>query len=175
MKLVGVLTTVLLLATPLAAAAQGHGGAARVGVAAHVGPGMGPDRGPGMGRVGGFHGPGPGRGFRFRNRFLVGGWPYVGWSGCGLGLDSDNCDGDAQDDPGAPPPGYADASMTGGPPCGAWVSRAGGYGWAPDACRDPPAAADPPHAAIASNECSDWVWHANLHRSVCRRPSRTSG
>ncbi len=177
MKLAGVLTTVLLLGLPLAAAAQGHGGAARVAVAAHGGPGMG----HGMGHAGGFHGPGPGHGFGFRDRFhdrfhdglLVGGWPYWGWSGCGLNVD--DCDWDSQgDDPGAPPAGYADASMT-GPPCGGWVSRAGGYAWAPDACRDPPAAADPPHAAIASNECSDWVWRASLHHSVCRRPSRTSG
>ena len=155
MRLAGIATTILLLGLPLAAAAQGHGGAARVAVAAHSGPGAG----PGMGRAGGFRGPGPGGGFHdrdhfhdhFRDRFLVGGWPYWGWSDCGLS--GDNCDWDAQGDPGAPPAGYADASMHG----------------------DPPAAADPPHAAIASNECSDWVWRANLHHSVCRRPSRLAG
>jgi hypothetical protein len=152
MKLAGVLTTVLLLGLPLAAAAQGHGGAARVAVAAHGGPGMG----RGLGHVGGFHGPGHGFHDRFHDRFhdgfLVGGWPYWGWSGCGINVD--DCDWDAQgDDPGPPPAGYADASMT----------------------RAPPAAADPPHAAIASNECSDWVWRASLHHSVCRRPSRLAG
>lgn len=168
MKLAGVLAAALVLAAPVAATAQGHGGAARAGVAAPAGPGLA----TGGGHVGGFHGPGPGRGFR--DRFLLWGWPAWGWSDCGLY--GDNCDWDATGQPGAPPAGYADASMTGPAPCGAWISRAGGYAWAPDACRDPPAAADPPpHAAVASNECSDWVWRADLRRSICRRPARTAG
>jgi hypothetical protein len=173
MKLAGVLAGVLLLAVPAAAAAQGHAGGGAVAVGSHGGPGAG--LAPGAGHLGGFHGPGPGsdRGFRFRDRFLVWGWPYWGWSDCGLY--GDNCDWDGPGEPGPPADGYADASMTGPPPCGAWVSRAGGYAWAPDACRESPAAADPPHAALAAGECSDWVWRASLHRSVCRHPSRASG
>ena len=33
-------------------------------------------------------------------------------------------------------------------------------------------AADPPaRPAMAANECSDWIWRADLHRSVCKRQS----
>ena len=157
MKLAGILTTVLLLAAPLAAGAQGHGGvgAARVSVV-HTG----------------FHGHGVvGRGGEFRGRFrngglLLWGYPYWGWD---CAADSIGCDWGG--DPGGP---AADIAYGGpaprDPACGAWVRRAGGYAWAPDACNDPPAAADPPsRPAMAANECSDWVWRADLHRSVCKR------
>ena len=160
MKLVGILTSVLLLAAPAAAVAQGHGG---VG-AAHVGivhPGF-HGHGGLAGRRGDFRG-------RFRNGGLaLWGYPFWGWDcaadaiGCDWGGDPARVPSDIAY--GGPAP--RDAS------CGAWVRRAGSYAWAPDACNDPPAAADPPvRPAMASNECSDWVWRADLHHSVCRRPT----
>jgi hypothetical protein len=159
MKLVGILTTALLLAAPVAAGAQGHGG----GGAAHVGVGH-----PG------FHGHGGvvGRGGDFRGRFrngglLLGGYPYWGWD---CAADSIGCDWGG--DPGGPATDIAYGGPARDPSCGAWVRRAAGYAWAPDACNDPPSAADPPsRPAMAANECSDWVWRADLHHSVCKRPA----
>lgn len=158
MKLVGILATALLLAAPVAAGAQGHGGglgAAHVGIV-HAGPhGHG-----GVGRGGQFHG-------RFRGGgLLLWGYPYWGWD---CAADSIGCD--MSGDPGASPTDVAYASgAPRDPSCGAWVRRAGGYAWAPDACDEPPAAADPPpHPTMAANECSDWVWRADLHHSVCKR------
>jgi hypothetical protein len=156
MKLVGILTTVLLLAAPVAAGAQGHGGvgAGHVGVV-HTG----------------FHGHGVvGRGGEFPGRFrngglLLWGYPYWGWD---CAADAIGCDWGG--DPGASPTDVAYGGPARDPSCGAWVRRAGSYAWAPDACNDPPAAADPPaRPAMAANECSDWVWRADLHHSVCKR------
>ncbi len=194
MRLSGVLTTVLLLAAPVAAGAQGHGGMAgghggAVAVAAaHGGPGWGH---AGAWHGAGFHGPDFGHGFgpgfghgfdhdhffhgRFHDHGFVWGWyPYWGWPDCGA--DGDSCNWGDESDPGAPSDDYG---YTEGPPppeasCGGWVRRGGRYAWAPNACSDPPPA-DPPRHEVASNECSDWVWRTDLHHSVCKRAAHAAG
>jgi hypothetical protein len=159
MKLVGILTTVLLLAAPVAAGAQGHGGMG----AAHVGIVHAGFHGHGHGAVG--------RGGDFRGGFrggglLLWGYPYWGWD---CAADSIGCDWGGDAGAGPADIAYGGGPAPGDPACGAWVRRAGAYAWAPDACNEPPAAADPPRRALASNECSDWVWRADLHHSVCKQ------
>jgi len=202
MKLGVVLTTVLLMAAPVVVNAQAHGGAGSgmAGGAGHAGPGhgsmahvasWGPGFGPssrrgGIGQGGGFHGHG---GFDHHDHGLHDhdhdhfhgvewGWgPYWGWGWSDCGAYGDACDwggesgpGDASDDY-----GYTDGP-TFNAACGAWLRHGAGYVWTRRACGGEPSAADPPsHAAVASNECSDWVWRADLHRSVCKRATRGVG
>jgi hypothetical protein len=178
----GSVLAILVLAAPAAAAAQGHGAGFGGGFGLAVG-GMGHSGvSSGFGH-GGSHGPGRGdfrhdgfheHGFdhhHFRDHAVAGwgwwGWPYWGWSDCGY--DANGCgyqhasDDYGMTDPPAPPP------------CGAWSERAGRYVWSTGPCA---AADDPPPARYAqssANECSDWVWRADLHRSICKRPSRATG
>ena len=163
MKLIGVLTAALVLCAPVAAGAQVHGmGAPHVAI---VHPGGVHVRG-----VAFRDRDGRGRDMRgrFRGDLLLWGYPYWGWPDCGPDA---GCD---WDDPGLPPGGYAGAGgpMPADPSCGAWVRRPGGFAWASDACGDPRAADPPARPTLASNECSDWVWRASLHRSVCKRTVR---
>ncbi|HEX3406321.1 MAG TPA: hypothetical protein VHS81_03705 [Caulobacteraceae bacterium] len=190
MRLVGLLSTVLLISAPVAASAQGHGGmaagAGRAGVSqvsmtqgASWGPGFGPSHG-GLRRAGGSHG----RGFDNHHGFhdhdhlhgaFLGWGPYWGWGWQGCGAFGDACDWGEESGPGAPSDdyGYTDGP-TSDAACGAWLRRGAGYVWTRRVCGEP-AAADPPAHAVATNECSDWVWRADLHRSVCKRGARAEG
>ena len=202
MKLVGLLSTGVLLAAPVAAAAQGHGGMGG-GMAGGAGPGavtqvsmmrggasFGPGHGPSHG--GGFHGHGFDRhdhGFHdhdfgdhhfhdhFHDHGLFLGWgPWWGWGWPDCGANGDACDWGDESGPGDPSDDYG---YTDGPSpnaaCGAWLRHGAGYAWTRRVCGDPPAADPPSHAAVASNECSDWVWRADLRRSVCKRASHAAG
>lgn len=192
MKLGGILTAALLLAAPVAAVAQGHGGGmSGAGVAGgHAGTGqVSMDRG-GAGH-GGFRGHGfggPGHVIhdhffhdRFHDHGLFLGWsyPFWGWPDCGAYGDA--CDWGDESGPGASSDDYGDTDtgyVDGPPPnaaCGTWLRHGAGYVWTRRVCGDPPAADPPEHAAVATNECSDWVWRADLHRSVCRRSSHAVG
>jgi hypothetical protein len=196
MKLLGMLSAGLLLAAPVAAVAQGHGGmgGGMAGGAGHggvtqvsmvrggasFGPGHGPARG-------GFHGhgfDGHDHGFHdhgfhdhFHNHGLLLGWgPYWGWGWPDCSAYGDACswgDESSADDP------SDDYGHTDGPApnaaCGAWLRHGAGYVWTRRICGDAPAADPPSHAAVASNECSDWVWRADLRRSVCKRASHAEG
>jgi len=203
MRLVGLLSTVALVAAPVAVAAHGHGGmaggGARVGVSqvsmvhggASFGPGFGPavvssrDGFHGRGfdrRDHGFHGHGShDHGFRdqgghnhFHDHGPWLGWgPYWGWGWSDCGAHGDACDWGEESGPGDPSDDYAYADgPTTDAACGAWVRRGAGYAWTRRICGGPPAADPPAQAAVATNECSDWVWRADLHRSVCKRGSR---
>ncbi len=201
MKLVGVVSTVLIAAAPVAAGAQGHGGmpgAARVGVGpvsiahnAGWGPGFGPvsaAHGAGFHGHGGFdhhdhgfhdHGSHDHGHHHFHGHGVWWGWgPDWGWGWPGdCGPYGDACDWGEESGPGAPSDdyGYTDAPVADAA-CGAWLRHGGGYVWTRRVCGGDLPAADPPRAAaVASNECSDWVWRADLHRSVCRRAARAAG
>jgi hypothetical protein len=173
MKLGRILTTALLLAVPVAAGAQGRGGMTM----AHGGMVSMAHGGHGWGHSGGFHGRGFGHhGFHrhFDPEGVAWGWyyPYGGWSDCG-----DSCGWGDDGDFGAPPqgPGYAEQPPPPEASCGGWIWHDSRYVWAPDACSYPPPADPPQAAASASNECSDWVWRAALHHSICKRPERQGG
>ncbi len=199
MKLVGMLSTALLVAAPAMVCAQAHGGMGGMGgmgggagrggfsqvstarASASWGPGFGPaTAGHGAGHGGGFHG---GRGFdrhgrgfhdHFHGHGAWLGWgPYWGWGWSDCGADGDTCDWGDESGPGAPSDdyGYTDGPSTEAA-CGAWLRHGDGYAWTRRACGDPPAADPPAHAGVAANDCSDWVWRADLHRSVCKRASR---
>ena len=162
MKLSSILAAASLLAAPSLAAAQAHGGIAMGGAAisgaagAHAGANFGGHWG--AGGVAGAHpgaphaGLGGGRfdhhpGFHdhFHHRDFVALYPYWGWSDCAFDVD---CGWHGDDPAGPTPADYVDPP---GPPAG--------Y-----------AAAAPRRAEV--NECSDWVWRARLHRSVCKQPFR---
>ena len=145
MKLVGILATALIAAAPAVAGAQGLGGMG----AAHVGIVHAGVHGHRHGAVG--HGV-AGRGVferrsDFRGRFrdgalLLAGYPFWGWD-CAVGA----IDCNEGVEPGAPWPGY-------GAPL-----------------RDATAADPAPKPTMTADECSDWVWRADLRHSVCRRPT----
>jgi hypothetical protein len=177
MKLGIILAAALLAAAPLAANAQGLGGghAAAVGHAGrgavlHSGTNLTFTSHPGNHRLAGFRGRRFGRGERF-NPFLFGWWgapwgfapncAYADACGEDAAYDGPTDERDYLDDPRAPPPGR----------CGAWVMRGGRYVWSPGNC----AADAEDSASLSDNECSDWVWRASLHRSVCRWTARGSG
>jgi hypothetical protein len=204
MKLVGMLSTALLVAAPAMACAQAHGGmaggAGRSGFSqastahgsASWGPGFGPaSAGHGAGHGGRFHG---GRGsdrhdggfhdrFHDHNHGVWLGWgPYWGWGWPDCGAYGDACDWGDESGPGAPSDdyGFTDAGYPETPSpddaaCGAWLRHGAGYAWTRRACGDPPAADPPAHAAVAAKECGDWVWRADLHRSICKRPAHAAG
>jgi hypothetical protein len=163
MKLSRILAAASILAAPGLAVAQVHGVGGVAGVAAHGVGGMPGLTGRGASLPGtagvhagaariGFHGGRfdhhPGFHDRFRHRDDVAAiYPYWGWSDCAFDVD---CGWGGPDPAGMTPADYADPP--GQPP---------GYD---------PAPAPPRRAEV--NECSDWVWNARLHRSVCKRPFR---
>ncbi len=188
MKRAGSLLAVLILAAPVAAAAQGHGGVGGFGLAvgginrsgitggwshpggshagvhgfAHAGF---PDSGFGHGH--GFNHRNFDRHIHFDDRFVAWGWgwPYWGpWQDCAY--DQDGCGPYRMDDY-----GYTDPPAP--PPCGR-SSHAGYDEWSTAGCD----ASDPPPArrvSFGENECSDWVWRPHLHHSVCKRLARAEG
>ena len=157
MKLYSILAAVSLLAAPGRAAAQAHGvggmtaRSASLPGAAHLTPLVGAAGahtgavrvGFGGGRFD--HHPGFHDGFhdRFRHRHdAVLLYPYWGWSDCAF---DGECDwGGSDPAPGLTPADYVD------PPA-------------------PPLAREAPHH-VDVNECSDWVWNARQHRSICKTP-----
>ena len=157
MKLTSILA-LSLLAAPGLAAAQAHGG-----MHGGITPGAGRVAGQLVTPAGavGLHetagrlavrppgaGRHPGFGDRFgRHTLLVGLYPYWGWSDC---APYSGCDVEGDDPPGVTDAGYVDPPA---PPPGYAMAR-----WAP--------------RRAEVNECSDWVWRARLHRSVCKRPFR---
>jgi hypothetical protein len=177
-----------MLAAPALASAQGHGGMAG-GMAGGAGRG-------GMTQVAMVHGGAWHGGFRghagdghgrfvhdhfFHDRFhdhgLFLGWgPYWGWGWSDCAAYGDACDWGDESGPGDASDDYG---YTEGPPvnaaCGTWLRHGAGYAWTRRVCGDPPAADPPANAAVASNECGDWVWRADLHRSVCKRSSHAVG
>jgi hypothetical protein len=150
MKLGGILTAVMVMAAP-AAFGQAHGlGMAHGGAGVWHGGGGHMHGGPGRGHGGHDH--------FFHNHFhghnAAWAWYYPPyWDDMG---DQDTSDNESYAE--APTPDLS---------CGGWVAHGERYAWRPDACRSAPA--DPPQPALASNECSDWVWRADLHHSICKR------
>jgi hypothetical protein len=171
MKLCNLLIAASLLAAPVAAGAQGvgagHMGGGHGVVAASVRAGAA--RGVGL-RGGGFRHRG-----RFRGGALLWGWyDYPLWavsSDCAYPGVVAGCEEDAAYDVSA----ARDRGRYSADPlaaCGGWVQRAGRFVWLANACGADAKAPSPARRAAASaNECSDWVWRADLRHSVCKRPA----
>jgi hypothetical protein len=157
------------------AASNGRASFASVGFHGHGFDHHGFGRDPGFGHDHDFghdHGLGHDHDFDRQHHFhdqVAGwwGWPTWGWD-CSYA--NGGCGGEdrASDDY-----GYSDPPAA--PPCGGWVSRSGRYVWSTAPCGPGEGDASVQHVSMSENECSDWVWRANLHRSVCRRPARAAG